>query len=135
MRVAFPTQSARQPVQHFKSSVQSSVFRRTVDAVLAGMTLAALSPVLIGVGVAIRIQMGESPIYAKTRINGDGQPFQKYQLRTMNEARDAAGRLLPAHLRVNELGRLLYATRLYKAPTLWNVIMGDVDSREVAGRA
>jgi sugar transferase EpsL len=102
--------------------------RRIRDGVTALAMLTLLAPVVAAVAVAIRIQTGESALYRHVRVDVYGRPFALYRLRTMTEERDYKGRLLPDYKRVTPLGRWLYATRLYKVPSLWNVVRGDIDS-------
>ena len=52
--------------------------------------------------------------------------FTLYKFRTMTEARDPAGRLLPDEQRLTTLGRRLRGTSLDELPQLWNVLKGDM---------
>lgn len=102
-------------------------FRRISDAFLATVVLALSSPVLAMTALAIWWQNGESPIFRLHRVDGDGRPFELYRFRTMTEERDYRGNLLPDYKRVTPLGRWLYATRIYKLPSLWNVVLGQIE--------
>jgi lipopolysaccharide/colanic/teichoic acid biosynthesis glycosyltransferase len=102
--------------------------RRIRDGVTALVMLTLLAPVLAALAVAIRMGTGESALYRHARLDASGRPFALYRLRTMTEERDDKGRLLPDHKRATPLGRWLYATRLYRAPSLWNVVRGDIEA-------
>lgn len=55
-----------------------------------------------------------------------GRIFRIVKFRTMTDARDASGRLLPDAQRITRLGRLLRATSIDELPQLWNVLRGDM---------
>ena len=102
--------------------------RRMGRSIVTGLALATISPLLLVICIAIRLQTGQTAFCLRNRINEEGRPCQLYRFRTMTEARDRTGNLLPAYQRVHELGLWLHATRLHKAPTLWNIVTGDVES-------
>lgn len=100
--------------------------KRPMDAVLSGMALILLSPVLAGIALAVRIQMGRPVIYAQRRPGRDGRIFTMYKFRTMTNARDRKGELLPDEKRLTPFGRWLRATSLDELPELYNVLRGDM---------
>ena len=55
-----------------------------------------------------------------------GKPFRLYKFRTMTDARDALGNLLPDADRLTPFGRMLRSTSLDELPELWNVLRGDM---------
>jgi sugar transferase EpsL len=55
-----------------------------------------------------------------------GKPFTLYKFRTMTDARDAQGNLLPDAERLVPFGRFLRSTSLDELPELWNVLRGDM---------
>lgn len=100
--------------------------KRIVD-VLGGATgLIVASPVMLLVGIAVRRSTRSTAIFRQERGGLRGRPFPLYKFRTMTEARDAAGCLLPDAQRLTALGRALRATSLDELPQLWNVVRGDM---------
>jgi lipopolysaccharide/colanic/teichoic acid biosynthesis glycosyltransferase/glycosyltransferase involved in cell wall biosynthesis len=95
-----------------------------VCGALAG--LAVFAPLLAAVWMAIRLRMGRPVLFRQFRAGRGGRPFLLYKFRTMLEARDSAGALLPDSERLTRLGRFLRATSLDELPQLWNVLKGEM---------
>jgi len=100
--------------------------KRAFDVAAAAVGLVVLSPVLAGVALAVRLRLGAPVLFRQERPGLHGRPFTMLKFRTMTDARDAAGRLLPDAERLTPLGRLLRSTSLDELPELWNVLRGDM---------
>jgi len=100
--------------------------RRSIDVVLAVVAGALLCPLVLVVAASVRWKIGSPVLFRQERAGLGGRPFTLTKLRTMTEARDAAGRLLPDEARLTPLGRFLRSTSLDELPELWNVIRGDM---------
>lgn len=101
--------------------------RRGVDLALAGLGLVLLSPVIALTALAVRWALGRPVLFRHPRAGLGGRPFVLVKFRTMTDARDASGALLPDGARLTRLGRLLRSTSLDELPTLWNVVRGDMN--------
>jgi lipopolysaccharide/colanic/teichoic acid biosynthesis glycosyltransferase len=99
---------------------------RLVDVCGALAGLAVCTPLLAGVWMAIRVRMGRPVLFRQLRAGRGGRPFLLYKFRTMLDARDRAGALLPDAQRLTRLGRFLRATSLDELPQLWNVLKGEM---------
>ncbi|HST19716.1 MAG TPA: sugar transferase [Blastocatellia bacterium] len=100
--------------------------KRLLDLSLAVPALALLSPVLILVALLVRIKLG-SPIFFRQRRPGlGGAPFTLFKFRTMNDARDAHGHLLPDAERLTRFGQFLRNSSLDELPELINVLKRDM---------
>lgn len=100
--------------------------KRLFDLLAAGLALVLFAlPLLVLVSV-IRYKLGSPVLFRQTRPGLGGQPFELIKFRTMTDARDAAGELLPDTERLTPFGRLLRATSLDELPELWNVLRGDM---------
>jgi sugar transferase EpsL len=104
----------------------SSWLKRAIDAVVAAVLLVFLSPLLLLLAAAVRIALGRPVLFRQPRPGLRGAPFEILKLRTMRDAHDASGALLPDDARLTGLGRFLRATSLDELPELWNVLRGDM---------
>lgn len=100
--------------------------KRLIDTVLAAAVLALAAPVVLVIALAIRASMGRPVLFRQARPGLHGRLFFIYKFRTMTDARDAQGRLLPDGERLTLLGRFLRSTSLDELPQLWNVLRGEM---------
>lgn len=100
--------------------------KRPQDFLCAGLGLAVLSPVMAVTAVLVRVKLGAPVIFAQDRPGLDGKVFKLYKFRTMTDARDADGELLPDEDRLPPFGRKLRSTSLDELPELWNILKGDM---------
>ena len=100
--------------------------KRAVDVFLAAPTLALLSPLLGVLALGVRLVMGSPILFRQERPGLVGKPFTLLKLRTMTDARDGDGELLPDAQRLTGLGRLLRSASLDELPELINVLKGDM---------
>jgi len=100
--------------------------KRPLDAVLATLLLVALSPLLLGLALAVRIALGRPVLFRQRRPGLGGAPFEILKFRTMRDALDALGAPLPDAERLTRLGRFLRATSLDELPELVNVLRGEM---------
>ena len=96
------------------------------DVFLATLALILLSPVLLIVAVLVRIKLGSPVIFKQERAGKKGKPFYMYKFRSMSDARDDDGNLLPDEQRLGKFGKFLRSTSLDELPSLWNVVRGDI---------
>jgi sugar transferase EpsL len=102
------------------------VGKRLFDLLLAVPTLIVLSPLLTVLALLVRAKLGAPVLFRQTRPGLHGKPFTLYKFRTMTDARDAQGNLLPDAERLTPFGRFLRSTSLDELPELWNVLKGDM---------
>jgi sugar transferase EpsL len=76
--------------------------------------------------ILIRIYHGSPVIFAQKRPGFKGTPFYIYKFRTMTDARDKNGNLLPDAQRLTRLGRFLRSSSLDEIPELFNVLRGEM---------
>jgi len=100
--------------------------KRALDLVLASLAIAILSPLMLAVAVLVRILLGKPLLFRQRRPGSLARPFTVFKFRTMREARDAAGNLLPDAERLTRFGRFLRSTSLDELPELFNVIRGEM---------
>ncbi len=100
--------------------------KRLFDLIAAALALVLLAPLLIVLALLVRRRLGAPMLFRHRRPGRGGRIFMLYKFRTMIEARDAAGRILPDAERLTPFGAWLRATSLDELPTLWNVLRGDM---------
>lgn len=104
----------------------SDVARRLLDIAVASAALIVLSPVLALTAVVVAVRFRGSVLFRQARPGLHGRPFTLVKFRTMSNARDDRGRLLPDDQRLDAVGRFLRASSLDELPELWNVLRGDM---------
>ena len=100
------------------------MLKRLLDIVGALLGLLLLSPVFLGITLAVRRRMGPPALFSQLRAGLGGRPFRLYKFRSMTDARDGDGSLLPDADRLTPLGVFLRRTSLDELPQLWNVLCG-----------
>lgn len=100
--------------------------RRALDVLLAMTALIALLPFMALIALAVRLGLGGPVLFHQVRTGLHGQSFMLLKFRTMRDAFDPAGGLLPDGERLTRLGRFLRSTSFDELPQLWNVIQGDM---------
>ncbi len=100
--------------------------KRLLDFCAATIGLLLLSPLLALLALLIRIKLGSPVLFSQTRPGLGCQPFDLIKFRTMTDARDDDGNLLPDAERLTRFGRFLRKSSLDELPELWNVIKGDM---------
>jgi lipopolysaccharide/colanic/teichoic acid biosynthesis glycosyltransferase len=114
-------------------------WKRTIDLVTASFALIVFSPVLVAIGLAIRISDGGPILFRQRRAGLGGRPFTIFKFRTMViDAEKKKAQLRPASEqdgpafkikhdpRITRLGRLLRESSLDELPQLVNVVKGDM---------
>ena len=100
--------------------------RRGVDLVVAVPALIVLAPLLLVLGLAVRLESPGPAIFRQTRVGRDVVPFEILKLRTMRDGTNSSvlgGRIDP---RVTRLGMILRRTHFDELPQLVNVIRGEM---------
>ncbi len=100
--------------------------KRLLDIFVSTATLVALSPVLVLLGLLVRIKLGAPVLFRQQRPGLEGQPFYLVKFRTMTDRRGATGHLLPDADRLTKFGRFLRRCSLDELPELWNILKGDM---------
>ncbi len=100
--------------------------KRLFDFIAAGAGLLVLWPFLALLALLVRVKLGSPVLFRQQRAGLDGRPFYLYKFRSMTQACDAQGQLLPDAVRLTAFGRLLRSTSLDELPGLWNVLCGEM---------
>lgn len=100
--------------------------KRLFDLALTIPALLLLAPVLLVVALLIRFKLGTPVLFRQERPGLRGQPFILLKFRTMTDARNANGELLPDEARKHPFGQMLRRTSLDELPELLNVLKGKM---------
>jgi sugar transferase EpsL len=100
--------------------------KRLFDLIATGLVLIVLSPLLLLIALLVWIIHGRPILFRQRRPGYGSRPFINVKFRTMTEARDTDGELLPDEQRLTAFGRILRKTSLDELPELFNVLRGEM---------
>lgn len=100
--------------------------KRFLDIVLSVGAIVVLSPVMAVTAVLVRVKLGSPVIFKQKRPGKDEKIFEMYKFRSMTDARDENGELLPDEVRLTSFGKKLRASSLDELPELFNILKGDM---------
>lgn len=100
--------------------------KRFLDIVLSAGAIIVLSPVMAVTAVLVRVKLGSPVIFKQKRPGKDEKIFEMYKFRSMTDARDENGELLPDEVRLTSFGKKLRASSLDELPELFNILKGDM---------
>ena len=109
-----------------KKCIYESYIKRLLDVVLSGICIIILSPVILLftiLGIAI---MRGNPFFVQERPGKYGKIFKMIKFRTMTNAKDGNGKLLPDEKRLTKYGAFLRKTSLDEIPELFNIFVGTM---------
>lgn len=100
--------------------------KRFLDIVLSLCILIVLSPLLLALAALVRIKLGGPVLFRQERPGLGEKIFTLYKFRTMTDARDESGNLLPDKDRLTSFGKFLRAASLDELPEFINILKGDM---------
>lgn len=102
--------------------------KRVFDLFFSLVGLAVLSPLLLGIALAVRLRQGGPVFFSQQRVGLNGRLFSIWKFRTMvvDSERLGLGITKSGDPRITPLGRFLRRTKLDELPQLWNVLKGDM---------
>lgn len=109
-----------------KAGFYEKFVKRFLDIFLSGMALIVLSPLLLVTAILVRVKLGSPVIFCQERPGRDEKIFKLHKFRSMSDARDENGNLLPDEIRLGRFGRTLRATSLDELPELWDIFRGKM---------
>ena len=100
--------------------------KRVLDIAISLWTLIIVSPLLAVISIILLVHTRKSPFFFQTRVGYRGKLFRVFKFKTLTDARDSEGLLLPDDLRSFPLGTFLRRYSLDELPQLVNIIKGDM---------
>ena len=102
------------------------MLKRAFDIAASTSALVVLSPVLAITAYKVKKELGSPVLFRQVRPGLHGKPFEMVKFRTMKDATDKEGNVLPDSERLTDFGKKLRASSLDELPELWNVLKGDM---------
>lgn len=112
-------------MQH-KAGFYEKYIKRLLDIVLSGCALIVLSPLLLVTAILVRVKLGSPVIFCQERPGKDEKIFNLHKFRSMSDARDETGSLLPDKERLTGFGKKLRALSIDELPELWDIFRGKM---------
>lgn len=100
--------------------------KRLLDFILSAILIITLLPVYIIIAICVRISMGSPILFSQDRIGKDEKIFKLYKFRSMTDAKDENGNLLPEKDRLTKFGIALRSSSLDELPELWAILIGKM---------
>ena len=100
--------------------------KRLLDIIISLSALILLAPLYAVISYKVKKNLGSPILFKQTRPGLHAQPFDMIKFRTMKDATDASGNLLPDSMRMTAFGKMLRSSSLDELPELWNVLKGDM---------
>lgn len=117
-------QATRKEIPH-KMGIYEKYIKRPQDFLCALAAIIVLSPVMLITALLVKIKLGSPVIFTQDRPGLGGTIFKLYKFRSMTDARDENGDLLPDEVRLTSFGKKLRSTSLDELPELFNMLKGD----------
>jgi len=109
-----------------KAGFYEKYIKRQLDIVLSGCALIVLSPLLVVTAILVRVKLGSPVIFCQERPGKDEKIFKLHKFRSMSDARDENGNLLPDKERLTGFGKKLRALSIDELPELWDIFRGKM---------
>jgi len=100
--------------------------KRVIDLAISVPVCVVLLPVYAIIALGVRLDVGRPILYKQTRVGKDGNIFDIYKFRSMNNNTDENGELLPPGQRVTKFGRFIRKFSLDELIGFWNIVKGDM---------
>lgn len=109
-----------------KAGFYEKYVKRLLDIVLSGLAMLVLSPLLLVTAILVRVKLGSPVIFCQERPGRNEEIFRLHKFRSMSDARDENGELLPDEMRLTSFGRKLRALSIDELPELWDIFRGKM---------
>lgn len=109
-----------------KRGLYERVFKRVIDFTFTLLGFVFISPIFLLLCILVRIKLGSPIFFKQKRCGKDEKTFEMIKFRTMTDARDEHGDLLPDTERFTKFGDFMRKSSLDELPELLNVLKGDM---------
>lgn len=112
--------------KHKPYGIYERFFKRPLDFICGLFVIIVFWWIYIIVAILVFVKLGSPVIFQQNRPGKNGKIFKLYKFRSMSDARDADGELLPDSIRLTRFGKMLRASSLDELPEVFNIIKGDM---------
>ncbi len=112
--------------QKKRKTLYSLFFKRFFDIFFSLLAIIILSPLLLVMWIVLRINLKGKAVFAQYRPGKNGKIFKFYKFRSMTNATDENGELLPDAQRITKIGKFIRKTSIDELPQLFNILKGDM---------
>lgn len=112
--------------KHKPYGLYERFFKRALDILCSLMAILVFWWLYAIVAILVRVKLGSPVLFTQERPGKNEKIFKLYKFRTMTDARDENGELLPDGVRLTRFGRLLRSTSLDELPEVFNILKGDM---------
>ena len=112
--------------KHKPYGIYERFFKRALDVFCSLLAIVVFWWLFAIVAILVRVKLGSSVLFTQERPGKDEKIFKLYKFRTMTDARDENGNLLPDDVRLTKFGKLLRSTSLDELPEVFNILKGDM---------
>ena len=105
---------------------RAKMMKRLLDIFISLSALILLAPLYAAISYKVKKNLGSPIFFKQIRPGLHTQPFEMVKFRTMKDATDSSGNLLPDSMRMTAFGKMLRSSSLDELPELWNVLKGDM---------
>lgn len=102
------------------------VIKRIGDIVVSGLGILISSPIMLIVALLVRIKLGTPVTFSQARPGRHEKVFFVHKFRSMSNAMDSEGNLLPDDQRLTRFGKILRSTSLDELPQLFSIFTGKM---------
>lgn len=113
-------------MEHKPFGPYEAYIKRPLDFCLSLGALIVLSPLMGITALLVKIKLGSPVLFKQPRPGKNEKIFNIYKFRTMTDARDESGVLLPDEDRLNDFGKILRSTSIDELPELINILKGEM---------
>ncbi|MBQ8971716.1 MAG: sugar transferase [Clostridia bacterium] len=113
-------------IRHTVHGPYERFIKRALDITFSALALTVLSPLIGITALLVRMKLGSPVLFSQERPGKDERIFRLYKFRSMTDARDSSGTLLPDSERLTKFGKVLRSTSLDELPELYNILRGDM---------
>ncbi|WP_066190732.1 sugar transferase [Gracilibacillus timonensis] len=104
----------------------NKIFKRIFDIIASAILIVILVPFMLIISLLVRINLGSPFIFTQERVGLNGAIFKLYKFRSMTNAVDNKGNLLPNNKRLTKFGKVLRSTSMDELPELINILKGNM---------
>lgn len=112
--------------KHKPYGLYERFFKRALDIFCSLMAILVFWWLYVIVAILVRVKLGSPVLFTQERPGKNEKVFKLYKFRTMTDARDENGNLLPDNVRLTKFGKLLRSTSLDELPEVFNILKGDM---------